>query len=150
MINFVQRKESQSLDMNSSFFIFYVCIPIPLWRRTNSGTKLCSNLKLNILVKLKLENDYSKLVLVPALEADSTQNCAVMNAWLGLINQLFFWDLISSNIIWQTPMECLTWHCSYLAAQCGTAFWNHPIHLLKALGRSLTRQTKVRHNNICI
>lgn len=57
---------------------------------TNSGTKLCSNLKLNILVKIKLENDYSKLVLVPTLEADFTQNCAVMNAWLGLINQLFF------------------------------------------------------------
>lgn len=117
---------------------------------TNSSTRLSSSLKQDMLVKLKSENGYSKLVLVPPLKADSTQNCAVITAWPELINRLFFSYLISSNAVWQTPLECLAWHGSSLAAQHGAAFWNHAIHLLKALRRSLTLQTKVSHNNVCI
>lgn len=147
--------------MNFSSFSFCVCgyqcedncvcpCACKYTPRTHGGTRLSSNSRQNLLVKLKLENGYSRLVLVPALKADSTQSYAVRNAWPGLINQLFFWDLISSNVIWQTPMECLTWRCSYLAAQRGAAFWNHRIYLFKAFRRSLTLQTKVSHNNVCI
>lgn len=44
----------------------------------------------NILVKLKLENDYSNPAQVPTFKPDSPQNRRVTSARPGLINQLFF------------------------------------------------------------
>lgn len=81
----------------------------------------CGNLKQNILVKLKLENDYSKLVLVPAFKAHSTQYCAVRNTCLGLINQLLFlrFDFIKCHLTNSYGMfnmtlllsSCPAWDC---------------------------------------
>lgn len=53
-------------------------------------------------MKLKLENDDSKPVLVPALKADSIQiQNPVKSTWPGLINQLFFRDLMPSDkLLW--------------------------------------------------